>query len=95
MDHSSDQSSPRGSTLPVDRPQDYDGEDSARGRKVDRDLELQPEPETKQKLESTGPNPNDSPDGGLEAWFVVAGAFCAVFCSFGWINCEDLSRMLK
>ncbi|KAF5000922.1 hypothetical protein FGRMN_1379 [Fusarium graminum] len=27
------------------------------------------------------------PDGGLEAWSVVAGGFCAVFASFGWINC--------
>jgi hypothetical protein len=27
------------------------------------------------------------PDGGLEAWLVVAGGFCTVFASFGWINC--------
>jgi hypothetical protein len=27
------------------------------------------------------------PDGGLEAWSVVAGGFFAVFASFGWINC--------
>ncbi len=33
-------------------------------------------------------DPSQFPDGGFAAWFVVAGAFCCVFCSFGWINCE-------
>ncbi|KAG8355276.1 hypothetical protein FVEN_g6621 [Fusarium venenatum] len=27
-----------------------------------------------------------SPDGGLEAWLVVLGAWCASFCCFGWVN---------
>ncbi|KAJ5086942.1 hypothetical protein NUU61_008249 [Penicillium alfredii] len=27
------------------------------------------------------------PDGGLQAWLVVLGAFCGLFVSFGWINC--------
>ena len=35
-----------------------------------------------------GPNHNVFPDGGWEAWVVVAGGFFAVFASFGWINCE-------
>ncbi len=26
------------------------------------------------------------PDGGLAAWLVVLGAWCASFCSFGWLN---------
>ncbi|KZZ97557.1 Major facilitator superfamily domain, general substrate transporter [Moelleriella libera RCEF 2490] len=26
------------------------------------------------------------PDGGLEAWLVVLGAWCVSFCSYGWIN---------
>ena len=34
-----------------------------------------------------GPDPNDFPDGGLQAWLVVLGGFCTVFASFGWINC--------
>lgn len=34
-----------------------------------------------------GVNPADFPDGGLEAWLVVLGGFCCLFCSFGWINC--------
>lgn len=34
-----------------------------------------------------GANPADFPDGGVEAWLVVLGAWCCLFCSFGWINC--------
>ncbi|RDL31922.1 uncharacterized protein BP5553_09324 [Venustampulla echinocandica] len=34
-----------------------------------------------------GVNPADFPDGGLEAWLVVLGGWCSLFCSFGWINC--------
>lgn len=30
----------------------------------------------------TGP-----PDGGTRAWLVVAGAWCCLACSFGWITC--------
>lgn len=26
------------------------------------------------------------PDGGFAAWSVVLGAWCAYFCTFGWIN---------
>ncbi|MCJ1319749.1 hypothetical protein MMC15_005085 [Xylographa vitiligo] len=32
-------------------------------------------------------DPRSFPDGGLEAWLVVFGGFCCLFCSFGWINC--------
>lgn len=31
---------------------------------------------------------DDFPDGGLRAWSVVAGAWAANMCSFGWINCK-------
>ena len=31
-------------------------------------------------------DPRSFPDGGLQAWLVVSGAFCCLFCSFGWIN---------
>ncbi|KAI1084799.1 major facilitator superfamily domain-containing protein [Whalleya microplaca] len=34
-----------------------------------------------------GPDPNAFPDGGFQAWFCIAGGFCTVFCSFGWVNC--------
>ncbi|KAL7619469.1 hypothetical protein AAE478_010008 [Parahypoxylon ruwenzoriense] len=41
--------------------------------------------------QSVGPppgfNPADFPDGGLEAWLVVAGGFCALFSTFGLVNC--------
>ena len=29
---------------------------------------------------------NDAPDGGTLAWLVVLGAWCASFCTFGWLN---------
>ncbi|KAK2806229.1 hypothetical protein FQN50_005954 [Emmonsiellopsis sp. PD_5] len=32
-------------------------------------------------------DPSRYPDGGFKAWMSVVGAFCCVFCSFGWINC--------
>ncbi|TLD34337.1 hypothetical protein PspLS_01061 [Pyricularia sp. CBS 133598] len=35
----------------------------------------------------SGFHPSDFPDGGLEAWMVVFGGFCALFCTFGLINC--------
>ncbi len=31
-------------------------------------------------------NPADIPDGGLEAWLVVFGTWCGLFCTFGLIN---------
>ena len=43
-----------------------------------------------EKAESNGQTApvwtNDAPDGGVEAWLVVLGAWCTSFCSFGWIN---------
>ncbi|KAI9836008.1 MAG: hypothetical protein M1837_003542 [Sclerophora amabilis] len=36
---------------------------------------------------SSALDPSSYPDGGFEAWSVVAGGFCCLFCSFGWINC--------
>jgi hypothetical protein len=33
-------------------------------------------------------SPQCVPDGGLQAWRVVLGGFCCMFCSFGWINCK-------
>ncbi|KAI1173360.1 monocarboxylate permease-like protein [Nemania sp. FL0916] len=44
-------------------------------------------------LPPSGPpgfNPNDFPDGGLEAWLVVVGGALILFCSFGLINCSGV-----
>ncbi|EEQ30417.1 hypothetical protein McanMca71_002306 [Microsporum canis] len=35
-------------------------------------------------------DPSSYPDGGIEAWTVVFGGFCALFVSFGWINCVGI-----
>lgn len=43
--------------------------------------------EADRKTKPLGPmHPASFPDGGAEAWLVVSGAFCCLFCSFGWIN---------
>lgn len=34
-----------------------------------------------------GINPADFPDGGWEAWLVVFGTWCGLFCTFGLVNC--------
>ena len=44
--------------------------------------------QTKVTPQTAGFDPTAFPDGGLQAWLVVSGAFCCLFCSFGWINCE-------
>jgi hypothetical protein len=31
-------------------------------------------------------NDDRPPDGRITAWLVVLGAWCILFCSFGWIN---------
>ncbi|KAJ2907278.1 major facilitator superfamily transporter [Zalerion maritima] len=31
-------------------------------------------------------DPSEIPDGGVDAWLLVLGAWCAAFCSFGWVN---------
>jgi hypothetical protein len=47
--------------------------------------------EKKQQQHPAGPPPGmapaDFPDGGLEAWLVVFGGWCALFCTFGLVNC--------
>lgn len=41
-----------------------------------------------QELSDSTDDDDDFPDGGLEAWLVVLGAWCVSFCSYGWINSE-------
>ncbi|ROV87394.1 hypothetical protein VSDG_09669 [Cytospora chrysosperma] len=35
----------------------------------------------------SGLHPSDFPDGGFQAWLVVFGSWCGLFCTFGFINC--------
>ena len=42
----------------------------------------------------TGQDPSVFPDGGFDAWFAVAGGFCMIFVSFGWINCVSCLLIL-
>ena len=58
---------------------------------VEADLERGEDDEKKQQQPPAGPPPGmapaDFPDGGLEAWLVVFGGWCALFCTFGLVNC--------
>ncbi|KAJ2966365.1 hypothetical protein NQ176_g10185 [Zarea fungicola] len=56
---------------------------------LDHDLECAEEKSTpeQQVAAPTGPSPKDFPDGGTEAWLVVFGGWCALFCTFGLVNC--------
>jgi hypothetical protein len=53
-----------------------------------------PEKSSKETIEAPIVNPASPipprfvpPDGGKKAWLCVAGAFCCIFVSFGWITC--------
>lgn len=35
----------------------------------------------------SGYHPTDFPDGGREAWLVVFGGWCGLFCTFGFVSC--------
>ncbi|KAF5546003.1 monocarboxylate transporter 2 [Fusarium mexicanum] len=58
---------------------------------VAADLERGDNDEKKQEQPPAGPPPGmapaDFPDGGSEAWLVVFGGWCALFCTFGLVNC--------
>ncbi|TVY25614.1 Fujikurins efflux protein [Lachnellula hyalina] len=90
MDHKSGQSPHRDSSLSIDQSENSKVDainDFKPEPEPEMEEETRPDPETVLKREPTGPNPTDFPDGGLQAWLVVVGGFCAVFCGFGWINC--------
>lgn len=90
MDHSSENPPHRDSKPPTDQ-SEYSVVDIAKDSMPDRETtpEREPqEPEIKLERELTKPSLDDFPDGGFQAWLVVVGGFCAVFCGFGWINCE-------
>ncbi|KDQ61330.1 hypothetical protein JAAARDRAFT_30747 [Jaapia argillacea MUCL 33604] len=52
---------------------------------ADTDVPTKDEQITTQTVPAPGP-PGDFPDGGWEAWSVVAGAWLTSFCTFGYIN---------
>jgi hypothetical protein len=85
---------PRNSDVLTDPLENSDMDIEKSDGDVEKDAQLEPDTQAERgmqlKKESTGPDPNAVPDGGLAAWLCVFGGFCAVFSSFGWINCEDI-----
>jgi hypothetical protein len=69
-------------TIPGSSP--FESESSANSGDGSRDVENQRYPiEKKEAVRGDGP-----PDGGVEAWTVVMGAWCCSFCCFGWVNSQ-------
>ncbi|KAJ9133406.1 Major facilitator superfamily transporter [Pleurostoma richardsiae] len=54
---------------------------------VEADLEKGGAVPTPPPAAPPGMNPADFPDGGMQAWLVVFGGWCGLFCTFGLINC--------
>lgn len=48
---------------------------------------LVPESKEAPGLPKFTPDPDVFPDGGFQAWLCIAGGWCTVFSSFGWVNC--------
>ncbi len=96
--HQSYRETKRASENSLDSPSGTRAEESDAADKPDIPLEKAPDGETdieqthnaKDPIVASRADPNSFPDGGWEAWLVVAGGFCSVFCSFGWINCQFL-----
>lgn len=57
--------------------------------KGDKDMEKQQPagPPAGGPKPGSGWHPSDFPDGGLQAWCVVFGGWCGLFCTFGFVSC--------
>lgn len=72
----------------LDRTSSHRDSSSGKDEIVPNQAVPEPEVDDLEKNEKpTGPvaggiNPADFPDGGLEAWLVVFGGFCCLFCKF-------------
>lgn len=64
----------------ADPPADHAGLDA----KAQPDIEAPPEDGAP---DPTGVRPQDFPDGGRDAYLALVGGMCALFCTFGLINC--------
>ena len=63
----------------------YSGPASAQATSTFQDIQLLGNKDM--ELEEEVSKPKQPPDGGLEAWLVTAGCWCAFFVTFGWLNC--------
>lgn len=47
-------------------------------------------PASPSKVEAKPDVQHEAPEGGTKAWLCLLGAACALFSSFGWVNCIGL-----
>ncbi|CAK7229619.1 hypothetical protein SBRCBS47491_007312 [Sporothrix bragantina] len=66
-------------------PEEEDENNGSSNNNTQKDEESAPAPAP--PAGPPGMSPADFPDGGLEAWLVVFGGWCGLFCTFGLINC--------
>ena len=60
-----------------------------------QDVDLEKAQQEEKPKAPAGFDPSSFPDGGLEAWLAVSGAFCCLFCSFGWINGNNTPHLMS
>jgi hypothetical protein len=60
------------------------------GNDVEKSSPLDGDVDERKHVAAAGFNSGSFPDGGFDAWMTVAGGFCTIFSSFGWINCRTL-----
>jgi hypothetical protein len=66
--------------------QDLENHMSEKARKNDLEGQI-PYGSPSEQVQEVKPDPDAFPDGGFQAWLCIAGGFCSIFSSFGWINC--------
>lgn len=76
----------------IAEPEDVAEADIERGRELDYEKKQEDE-NAPSSAPAGGPppgsgwHPSDFPDGGLQAWSVVFGGWCGLYCTFGFISC--------
>lgn len=71
----------------IAEPEEVAEADIEKGRQLDAEKEATGDAPAGGPPPGSGWHPSDFPDGGLQAWSVVFGGWCGLFCTFGFISC--------
>lgn len=81
--------------MPVDTPRNPELElDSQLEPSFAKDVDAEKQSNESDQNQAWKPA-NEAPDGGLTAWLVLVGAWCVLFCTFGWINSMSEEELLR